>query len=658
MRSQSFERLFSPLTIRGHVIRNRVLSSGHQTYLAEQNLPGPRMIAYHEARARGGAGLIITESARFHSSSTSDSLDLVIQNDDAIPHFSSLAEAVHRHGARIIGQLSHSGRVTRRMAQGMRGVVFAPSPVPDHRFHTLPREMPTDMVAEVIAAAAAGARRYAQAGYDGVELMASHGLLFAQFLNPHSNLRSDIYGGSFENRLRPLREALILVRQEIGPEHIVGLRISAAEDELSGLEEGDVINICKSLAAEGLIDYVNTTFGSMAALGASVHVVPPMEIEAAYLASKSHAIKAAIPVPVFLAGRINQPQVAEAVLAEGQADMCAMTRAMITDPDMANKARAGAADDIRACIGCNQACIGHFHAGNPISCIQNPVSGRETLFPVKPVKAPASKRVLVIGGGPAGMKAALTAAELGHDVTLAEAGPQLGGQALLAQLLPERAEFGGLITNLQTELARHEIRIQLNRQIDAAALTDIAPEAVILATGASPYLPPVEGADAADMIELPDLLKGTASPGNRVVIADWRCDWQGIGAAVKLRREGHHVRLAVDGICAGQNLQQYVRDYWAGKLHELEIEVIPYARLYGADTDSAYFLHTASNQPIILEAVDSLVLATGRSPRLELEPVLQAASLPFITIGDCATPRSAEEAIYEGLAEVAEFLGS
>ncbi|MCB5410681.1 FAD-dependent oxidoreductase [Pseudogemmobacter faecipullorum] len=658
MGSQSFERLFSPLTIRGHVIRNRILSSGHQTYLAEQNLPGPKMIAYHEARARGGAGLIITESARFHASSSSAAPDLVILEDDQIAPYAALAEAVHRHGSKIIGQLSHSGRVTRRMAQGMRGVVYAPSPVPDHRFHTLPREMPSEMVAEIIRAAGAGARRYAEAGYDGVELMASHGLLFAQFLNPHSNLRQDLYGGSFENRLRPLREALILARQAIGPDKILGLRISAAEDEISGLEEDEVIRICAALSSEGLIDYVNTSYGSMAALGASVHVVPPMEIEAAYLASKSQAIRAAVSVPVFLAGRINQPQLAEAVLAAGQADLCAMTRAMITDPELANKARLGRTDDIRACIGCNQACIGHYHAGNPISCIQNPVTGRETIFAAPPVRAKVAKQVLVIGGGPAGMKAALTAAELGHKVTLAEARAQTGGQALLAQLLPERAEFGGLITNLQAELARHAVTLRLNTRVDAALLAEIAPEAVVLATGATPYRPQIEGAEAGDLIDIADLLKGAAKPGKRVVIADWRCDWQGIGAAVMLARAGHHVRLAVDGICAGQNLQQYVRDLWAGRLHQLGIEVIPYARLFGVDTDTAYFLHGASGQPIILEGLDSLVLATGRSPLLELEPVLHAAGLPFITIGDCATPRSAEEAIYEGLAEVSAFLSA
>ena len=190
----------------------------------------------------------------------------------------------------------------------------------------------------------------------------------------------------------------------------------------------EVIAICRDLKQANAIDYVNTTIGSMAGLGGSIHVVPPMEIAHAYVAPQAGSLRAAVGLPVFVAGRINQPQIAEAVLAAGQADMCGMTRAMISDPEMANKAQAGLLDDIRACIGCNQACIGHYHAGYSISCIQNPVTGRETILGELP-RAAKPRRVLVAGGGPAGMKAAAIAAERGHKVILCEAAPRLGGQA-------------------------------------------------------------------------------------------------------------------------------------------------------------------------------------------------------------------------------------
>lgn len=650
-----FERLFSPLAIRGCEIGNRILSTGHQTYLAEDHLPGPDLIAYHEARARGGVGLIVTEAARFHPSGIGEAPDLWLTEDAAIPRYAALARAVHAHGSRIFGQLSHPGRVTRRMMDGMRGVVWAPSPVPENRFHVVPREMPADMVEDIIAATAEGARRYAEAGYDGVELMASHGLLFAQFLNPASNLRDDRFGGTPENRLRSLADALAGVRRAAGEGFVIGLRISADEVEEGGMGADLVLDVCRRLCAAGLVDYINTTLGTMAGPQGSIHVVPPMEIATAYVAPHAARIRAAVPVPVFVAGRINQPQIAESVLAAGQADMCGMTRALITDPDMPRKARDGQADAIRACIGCNQGCIGHFHAGHSISCLQNPVTGRERRFSA-PGPAARALRVLVAGGGPAGMKAAVTAAQMGHSVTLFDGGARLGGQALLAQLLPERAEFGGLITNLEGELARAGVAIRLATRVDAALVAAEAPDAVIVATGSRPVAPVAEGAPAGGIMEAEDVLAGTARPGGRVIVADWGCEWTGIGVATFLRRAGHHVRLVVNGICAGQMLQQYVRDWWAGRLHEEEIGVIPYARLYGAEGDTAYFLHTASGRPVVLEGVDTIVTASGRAPDDRLEHALAGSGVPLAVIGDAMLARSAEEAVCEGLAKTRALL--
>lgn len=476
MTASPFPHLFAPFRLRHLEIRNRILSTGHQTFLAQNGAPGEDLIAYHAARAMGGAGLIIVESARFHASSFTDYPELIITDDRCIPAYRGLADAVHQHGAWIFGQLSHSGRVSKRVRGGLRDVAFAPSAVPDNRFHTMPREMPTALVEELVESCGAAAGRLAEAGLDGIELLASHGLLFAQFLNPRTNLRTDRYGGSPENRLRFLVECLAAARRAVG-ERCLGLRISAEELEEDGLQAGEVIAACQALAAIGAVDYLNVTTGSMAGQGGSIHVVPPMGYAPAYVAPQAGALRVATGLPVFVAGRINQPQIAEAVLRAGQADMIGMTRAMIADPDMPRKAEAGRLDAIRACIGCNQACIGHFHAGYGISCIQHPTSGREArLRPLPPVTMAAT--ILVAGGGPAGMKAAATAAERGHRVILCEASPRLGGQALLAQLLPERAEFGGLVTNLQQELAASGVEIRLNTRVDRALVEFIAPDAV------------------------------------------------------------------------------------------------------------------------------------------------------------------------------------
>jgi len=642
-----FPKLFSPISLRGHEIRNRILSTGHQTYLAQANLPSDDMIAYHETRARGGAGLIIVESARFHESSFTDAPDLHIHSDAAIPAFRALALAVHRHGAHIFGQLSHSGRVSRSLRGGLRGVAYAPSAVADNRFHTMPRAMPGAMIADLTESVGQAARRFAEAGFDGVELLASHGLLFAQFLNPAVNQRDDAHGGSRENRMRFLCDSLAAARRLAGPDIALGIRISADEIEPDGLRLDEVTAICLELTRQGAIDYVNVTVGSMSGLGGSIHVVPPMQVPVGYVAPQAGSLRAALPVPVLVAGRINEPQIAERILSSGLADMCGMTRAMISDPEMANKARAGRAGDIRVCIGCNQACIGHFHAGNSISCIQTPETGRERAFASIPVVA-RPRRVLVAGGGPAGMKAAVTAARRGHAVTLCDTGARLGGQVLLAEALPGRAEFGGLATNLIHELHEAGVDIRLRTRVDAALVRDIMAEAVIIATGARPASPVIEGAEAGHVVQATDVIAGAANPGSRVLVADWRCDWIGMGIAEHLVRKGHHVRLAVNGTHAGQNIQMYLRDHWAGILHGLGVEVLTYARLFGVDRDTAYLAHIVTGQPVVCEGVDTVVLSTPNAPDTALERDVEGQGVHIELAGDCLSPRSAEEAILEG----------
>jgi pyruvate/2-oxoglutarate dehydrogenase complex dihydrolipoamide dehydrogenase (E3) component len=232
---------------------------------------------------------------------------------------------------------------------------------------------------------------------------------------------------------------------------------------------------------------------------------------------------------------------------------------------------------------------------------------------------------------------------------LCEKSGQLGGQVLLAQTLPDRAEFGGLVDNLKHEMEQAGVEIRLNTAVDAALIEDEKPDAVIIATGATPFACDAEIAADAHAVEAWQVLRDEVKVGNSIVIADWRCDWIGVGLAEKLALDGCRVRLAVSGVYAGQNLQMYVRDVWAGKLHRLGVEVIPYARLYGADEDTAYFHHMAGGDPIVCEGMDTLVLAQGHQPATELEESLRGRGLEIHLVGDCLSPRTAEEAIYEGL---------
>jgi 2,4-dienoyl-CoA reductase-like NADH-dependent reductase (Old Yellow Enzyme family) len=640
--SKLFPHLFTPYQVKKTEFRNRIFSTGHDTYLPENYLPSEALTAYHVARAKGGAGLIVVQVVGVHESARYTD-DLLMGTDDGcIKPFARMIDAIHKEGTKVFVQLFHPGRELLGRPEGVAQASFAPSFSPSERFRTAPRPMSLAMVEEIIAGYGQVARRMAQAGADGVEIVGSHGYLPAQFLNARVNRREDRFGGSLENRARFIREVAQAARRAVPADFIIGLRLSGEELDVDGLQEDETLAACRLLKED--LDYFNVIAGTSASQGGAIHIVPPMLIENAYVAPYARKLKQAIGKPVFVAGRINQPHEAEKVIAEGAADMCGMTRAMICDPQMANKAKAGS-DDIRACIACNQACIGHFQLGLSISCIQYPETGRELAFGEKPRTARV-KRVMVVGGGPAGLKAAAVAAERGHDVTLYEKESQLGGQARLAQLLPARAEFGGIITNLTREAERAGARIVKGRAVTPDFLRAEAPDAVILASGSLPHRPPAEIGDDAHVIHAVDVLKG-AKTGAKVVIYDWLADWIGLGIAEKLAGEGADVRLAVNGLSPGIAIQNYTRDAHLARLHRLGVKVLPMMRLYGADATSAYFLHTTAQEPVVLEDVDTIVLACPNAPEDSLTETAQA--FEHYLIGDCLSARTAEEAVYEGL---------
>ncbi|MGU9824988.1 oxidoreductase [Pseudomonas sp. LF090] len=645
MSHPAFAHLFAPLQLRGKRLKNRIMSSGHDTSMPTDNRVNAQLIAYHRARAEGGVGLIVLQVAGVHDSARYTSHVLMATDDACIEGYRELAQTCHAHGTVVLSQIFHPGREIMESADGLLAVAYSASGVPNERFRVMPRALDHAMIDEIVTGYAAAARRLHQAGIDGVEVVASHGYLPAQFLNPRVNRRTDQYNGALEQRLRFLREVLAAVRAATDEHFIIGLRICADERDAEGLTESESLEAVLCLQTQ--LDYVHIVAGTSASTGGAIHIVPPMAIAAAYLADEAARFKASLSIALFVTGRINQPQEAELILARGQADVCGMTRALICDPLMPAKTLEGRVEDVRACIACNQACIGHFHKGLPISCIQHPETGRELSFSrLQP--ALTRKRVMVVGGGPAGMKAAAVAAQRGHDVTLYEASAQLGGQVLLAQLLPRRSEFGGASTNLQREMALAGVRVVRNTRVDRALVEQTQPDHVIIATGAEPYWPAFEQGGALQVVDAWQVLRDQVTLGRSVVVVDWRCDWIGPGIAERLVRAGHHVQLAVNGTHCGENLPLYVRDQLAGELHRLGIPIIPYARLYGCDDNTVYLQHTASGEPMLLENIDSLVLCQGHQPVDTLGAEL-AGRVPFERIGDCLAPRTAEEAIYEGL---------
>jgi NADPH-dependent 2,4-dienoyl-CoA reductase/sulfur reductase-like enzyme len=373
-----------------------------------------------------------------------------------------------------------------------------------------------------------------------------------------------------------------------------------------------------------------------------------MTMANAYTAPLAARVKAVVGAPVMVAGRINQPQEAERVIASGQADACVMTRALICDPLLPLKSASGRVEEIRACVGCNQACIGHFHAGYPISCIQYPESGRELEYGRR-VPVPRPRQVMVVGGGPAGLKAAAVAAERGHRVTLYEAARRPGGQVLLAERLPGRAEFGGVVTNLHAEATRAGARIETAVTVDADLVRRERPDVVIVATGARPRRPPMELSGTSVVLDAWQVLRGTEVPQGRIVVADWRCDWIGPGIAELLAGRGHPVTLGVDGYMPGQRIQQYVRDGLLAALARAGVVILPTVRLFGYDGSAVFFQHVLTGEPVIVEDAAALVLAEGHEPVDDLLVALEAYDGEVHGIGDCLAPRTVEEAVLEGL---------
>lgn len=646
--ARKFPHLFTSFTLGPLRLKNRIVSTAHGTYMPVNGLQTPQIVAYQRERAQGGVGLIILEATSTHPTGIGAGRYAVAHTDDCIPGYRAVIEAIHAEGVPVLVQLYHPGRddIAGGTSDGTVAPTWSASAVRCEANQLMPRAMPLAMIAEIVASYGAAARRLMLAGADGIEISAHHGHLISQFLDPRTNLRSDRYGGSFENRFRLMREIVDEVRSAIGPGKVLGVRLPSDEMSSTGLTHADAMKEAAAVDALEAVDFIHVTPGSCATLDGLIHVAPSMAFAAGYAGPQFASLRQVIRKPMLATGRMNDPQIADTLVAGNIADLVGMTRALICDPAMPAKAEAGLTEDIRYCVACNQACIGHGKKGGFVTCIQRPETGRLDEFVIAPVASP--RLVLVAGGGPAGMKAAVTAARRGHRVVLCEAGPRLGGNVRLAERLPGRAEFGGVATNLIAEMARLGIETSLNTRVTREDVIRLGAEVVIVATGALPARPAFFGHDDPAAIHAWDVLEHPAGLGKRVLIADSTLDWVGLGLAELLARSGHEVRLCALGFNAGDNLPGTTKGHALGVLHGLGVRVEPLMRLGGFQDGTAYFEHAINGSVVEFAGVDHLILSHGGASDTRLEDDLAGLPIPVLVAGDALGARTVEEAILEG----------
>lgn len=645
-----FKYLFSPLKIGGIQVPNRISFSAHLTNFAEHGLPSERYVHYLLARAKGGTGLIITEEQSVHPTDRAYEKLIEAFRPEVVPAYRRLTRAIHEYETKIFAQLNHNGQQS--SGAYSRLPVWAPSPVPDVLFRETPKEMEKEDILEVIEYFCRAAVHAREGGFDGIEIQFGHSSLARQFMSPLTNFRKDEYGGSFENRLRFPLELLRAIRKAVGKDYTVGIRLCADEMIPGGLTLEDAKRIAKIFDEQGLIDFLDlslSTFYNLYLVGGTMHM--PL----GYAVPLSAGIKEVVKVPVFATGRINDPILAEKILAEGKADMIGMVRAQICDPNLARKAREGRLEEIRYCVADNQNCYGRVGLGRPIGCVQNPLVGNEKEedeLSIPPARW--KKKVMVVGGGPAGMWAAKIAKMRGHDVTLYEKETALGGQLNIAMRGAGREELGVIIRNERNQLKVLSVPILLGFEVKADFVLKERPDVVIVATGSVPKRCPLPGCEGERVFNVWQVLKGEADLGESVAFIDYDGDHKATSTAEYIADLGKRVKIITPSLYVGTDLGP-TQDLFLSR-HRLMKKgvcfVTDFAVMEVKGTD-IYGFNVYTNEWYTLSGFDTVVVAMGNEVNDGLylslkEHFLRGTLKELYRIGDCVAPRKADMAIYEG----------
>ncbi|MFC2046090.1 FAD-dependent oxidoreductase [Chloroflexota bacterium] len=631
--------VFSPITINGMTVRNRTAVPPMDTgYGSPEHEVTDQLIAYHRRRAEGGLGLIIVEYTSVDPGGRCVPNQLGIYDDRFIPGFRRLTEAVHEHGAKIALQIHHGG--VRAKPEHSGGQIVAPSAIPDAGVGVVPRALTIPEIQALVEAFGQAARRAKEAGFDAVEIHGAHGYLINEFLSPWFNRRDDDYGGTFEKRLRFSLEVVKRVRELVGTEFPVGFRIIGEEMPLgSGLTLKDTTKIVARLEEAG-IDMIHVSIGNVGpSLGM---VVAPMAMDWGFNVYSAAAVKRVVDIPVITVGRITDIRLADQIVRDGHADMVAMGRASLADPEFPKKALEGRLDEIRTCFGCADACTQEYR-----HCNNNPELGREAAWDLTPASEPRS--VWVIGGGVAGMEAAVVAAQRGNSVTLFEQEAEFGGQIPAAAAPPHKGELLNAISNRLPLLRKFGVDVRLQTRATADMVREGEPDAVILATGALPQRPPIPGIDRPEVVQAKDVLTAKAFVGPKVAVLGGGM----VGSETAEYLADHHrdvTLIEMLDTIAG-DMPRVPRAYLMHRLEQFGVQIVTGARVE-AITDQGVLV-SVDGQFQMIEGFSSIVLATGSKPTDELVEELRDLVQELHVVGDArevgrisdATSQAAEAAL-------------
>jgi 2,4-dienoyl-CoA reductase (NADPH2) len=658
--------LFTPVQMNTMEIKNRIVMPAMHLGMADQFQVTDQIVEFYRERARGGAGMICVGYATVDDRSGS-SLNIGAHDDRFIPGLSRLASAINEHGSRSCVQLNHAGRYNFSFFMDGKTPV-APSAIPSKMTREMPRALNREEIAEIVQSFGQAAARVRQAGFDAVEILCGTGYLISEFLSPLTNEREDEYGGSLDNRLRFGLEVLGSVREEVGSDYPIVIRINGNDLMQGGLGSGEMRAIAAALTDRGGADGVCVNVGWHEARVPQITAGVP-RAAFAYLA---RGIKEAVQVPVIASHRINDPQKARELISTEFCDLAAMGRSLIADPELPNKARSGRENEMMHCIACAQGCFDNLFQLKHVECLCNPRAGHE--LERNPEKTAEPKRVLVVGGGPAGMMAALTAHRRGHEVTLWEREPCLGGQLFLASVPPGREEFGHLARDLAGQVRQSGVRTVLGRDADQAAIRAESPDQVVLATGAVPMVPDIPGRDGDHVVQAWDVLLKKAWPGKRVAVIGGGA--VGVETALFLAEQGTLTAeelkfLLVNQVEQCQNLQDMAGQ---GAREIVLVEMLDkIGRDIGKSTkwtmiqdmkrlgvqsrtgtraleivDRGIRVQTAEGEEII--PADTVVLAVGSRSFNPLEDAVRELGIPCSTVGDASQVGLAYDAVHQGFA--------